>query len=47
VRAIGPLPEPDIAPLEASIAAAGLGSEPVVIELVPSRIVNLGEREAP
>jgi uncharacterized membrane protein len=43
VRAIGPLPEPDTGPLQDAIEAAGLGSEAITIELVPSHIVTLGD----
>jgi hypothetical protein len=42
VRAIGPLPEPDTGPLQASIAGAGLGETQVAVELVPSHTVTFG-----
>lgn len=42
IRATGPLPEPDTAPLDDALGAAGLDDAPVRVELVPSRTVSLG-----
>lgn len=42
VRAVGPLPEPDAATLQRSIAGAGLATTAVTVELVPSYVVTFG-----
>ncbi len=41
VRASGPLPEPETESLERALAAAGLGDVEVIVELIPTRSVEL------
>lgn len=45
IRASGSLPEPDTAPLESALEAAGLGDASVRVELVPSHTVVLGSHD--
>jgi uncharacterized hydrophobic protein (TIGR00271 family) len=42
VRTTGPLPEPDARPLTDALRAAGLGDTTVLVELVPSRTIEIG-----
>ena len=42
IRAVGPLPVPEAAVLQQSIADAGLATTPVTLELVPSSVVTFG-----
>lgn len=45
VRATGPLPEPQTASLEAALAAEGLGTTRITLELIPTTSVEVGAQQ--